>query len=589
MNSVFKKILLVSIVMIGHYAFAAECCDTSKVCTPVISKNFWNPHAFSAYTSRELLMMKGLHHSESSIDTTKTFSVAFEYMQSFDRNCEEVLGRMPFWSGTNTMTIGTHDGLSDVDASQFGMGNVTKEGSITFNPRVQHLGMDMLFYWLQNKEKHGFFAKVKAPLGAMIIDYNLCETPAVLAGAVDTAWSDYPAPKNRPETLTEAFNGGSTETEGIVKSNLHKPIALDRGRISPCKLTAIRLADLSATIGYNVAASDRGFLGIGLKVACPTGNVPTGKYILEPVFGRAGHWGVGGELSAYYNLWENDCSSLDFWLQGEALHLTTGRRPSFRSFDLKQNGQGSKYMLLQFYFPGNPTGTGLAVTTPENPSGMIPSFITQAVNVTTMPVLSEFAVEGSISAMLNFKKDNWKVGVGGEFWGRSQECLSIDMKNAINQNMANLNDYAVMGRQMSEDSRYTDPQVLYFCEPLATIKKSQARVFYPDNNTMNSPPATPNPASSPSELATLLAANPGIEDARLTQNRIPANLKDALDISGAQEPRSLTGKVFAEFGYTWIEHAKTPKLSIFGSAEFADTNSNMVNLWSVGIHGSVNY
>ncbi len=40
---------------------------------------------------------------------------------------------------------------------------------------------------------------------------------------------------------------------------------------------------------------------------------------------------------------------LNFCWQAELLHLIPGRSFNFRSFDLKKNGPGSKYLLLQNY------------------------------------------------------------------------------------------------------------------------------------------------------------------------------------------------------------------------------------------------
>ena len=150
-------------------------------------------------------------------------------------------------------------------------------------------------------------------------------------------------------------------------------------------------------------------MGLGFKTTCPTGNVPTAKYVFEPIFGRGGVWGVGADVMGHYKAWENDAKSkyLDVWFQGEVLHLLPGRQPSMRSFDLKANGAGSKYILLE-HFETFPNGT------------IRPDYTTQAVNVTTLPVFSKFAVEGNIGLMADFHCNNWNLALGGEFWGRTK-------------------------------------------------------------------------------------------------------------------------------------------------------------------------
>ncbi len=85
---------------------------------------------------------------------------------------------MPFWSGTNTMTYGGHDGTTDVDPYQFGVGDVTGIGSITLNAQVVNVGADLLLHMVYHKDKPGFYFTIRAPLGAM-------STTAIVSENVD--------------------------------------------------------------------------------------------------------------------------------------------------------------------------------------------------------------------------------------------------------------------------------------------------------------------------------------------------------------------------------------------------------------------
>jgi hypothetical protein len=594
----------------------AASCDTG--CAQ--SQNLWQPHAFSAYSSRDMMMKKSMYDTQSPKDEWfGTFALAPEYMSSFGQKCGSCknLGALPFWSGTNSMTYGTNDGESNLDAYQMGMGNVVGKGTITISPKVMHVGTDMMLHFKHKKDERGLWFTIKAPIGAMSVNTKVTETIAEnnggfygtdltatanvtgttynnpADGAVDTAFLSYPAVGNRYNSLTEAFAAGE-ENSGEVNSSLHKPIALEFARIiGCCKNVAIRIGDASAALGYTCWANDKGFVDLGVKVSCPTGNVPTAKYALEPIFGRAGHWGLGAESTAHYKVWENEAgtTSIDLWLEGEVLHLFSGRKPSLRTFDLKQNGAGSKYMLLQHYATQDKT---VASTTPTagtdnvNLTAFAPSFITPAANVTTMPVISKFAVEGSVALMADLHHKDWNASIGAEFWGRSRECLSIDACNAVRFNVPNLNDYAVLGRQISEDARNIAASTaadrirnLYLCEPLATVSKSQQAQLasstgtFPANSTLSSFPAT---------------LPDGIVDARVAANRIPAALDEALDIAGAAARRAYTGKLFGQIGYTWNDNRYTPNVALTGSAEFAPANNNTaVNLWSVGIIGALSF
>ncbi|MBI2345080.1 hypothetical protein HYV10_03345 [Candidatus Dependentiae bacterium] len=571
-----NKKLFIALNLISAISFAScdKDCNSSNDCNSCCAQsiNLWQPHAFEAYSSRDIIQKRTFFTNESHRQEGYQgfFSTAVEYMQNFGGKCDTCnnLGARPFWSGTNTMTYGTNNGESNVDAYQFGMGNVTGQGTIQLSPKIQHVGADMMLYFTRRKDERGLFFSVKAPLGAMSIKSQLTEEPVASPDGnpvvkSDDYWLIYPSPAARYQTLTQAWQAGQYSGDEVVSSR-HKVLAITQGRIADCKQTVIRMADLTAVLGYKVYGSEKGFVDIGFKVTCPTGNVPTGQFVFEPVFGRAGHWFVGGEVAARYKVYESDSCMLDgvdFWMQADVGHLFAGRRPDWRSFDLKQNGPGSKYLLIQHYFPGNPTE--------DNPSGRIPSFVTNAVNVTTVPVKSKFAVEGTFAAAFDFYKNNWNLMIGGEFWGRSKECLSFDCCNIVKERVANLNDYAVLGRQVSEVNSSADGSgtttSLNLCEPLAKINKSQDAHLSPDN------------------------LPEGVVSALDAANRIPSSLSDALDVQGAASAAAMTGKLFGQFGYTFKEHHYTPNLSFIAGAEFNAKGDNAVSLWSVGLQGSLNF
>jgi hypothetical protein len=587
-------------------------CDVSQDCAAVcstqcsVSKNLWLPRSFSSNPSLEITQEKNVFQTESNrSEWNGTFSFATTYGQNFGVKCNDCknLGSLPFWSGTNVMTAGNNDGAAGVnlDAWNFGMGNIDVDanglgGTITLNPKVTQVGTDFLLYFTQFKDKRGLFFKIHAPVGAISVDPQMSQNgieavdtnafgPMTTSGTAYTLTyaTTYPSLEDRHKTLTGAFAGGIGQDNSLNGHTANQP-DLKYGRISTCKQTAIRLADLSMSIGYNLFAGEKGILGIGFKATCPTGNVPTAEYMLEPIFGRGGAWGVGGEVMSHYKAWQNDAQTkyLDFWLQGEVLHLVPGRT-GLRSFDLKANGVGSKYILLQ-HFHQEPAG------------GIVADFLQQAINITTLPVISKFAVEGSVSLMADYHCNNWNLAIGGEFWGRSKENLSINVCSAIDLKDVNLNQYAVVGRQASSvnilsgsgtpplqiNTTQTAPgpynPYIILCEPAAKINKSQDQVTLVGGAA--------NLITFPWTSATIPT---GLADATVAANRIPANLTEALDICGAAASKAYTGKVFGQLGYTWNDCHYTPNLSFVGSAEFTNKTNSAVQMWSAGLQGSINF
>lgn len=557
MKNVVRKLrrcLFIIITLQSVVQMNADCvsCDFDDECCQNISQNTWIPRPFLSYCARELIMFQDLDLEDH---WSSMLGVAAEYMHSFGGS-EARLGSLPFWSGTNTMTIGTNNGKSDLDGYQFGLGNVIKEGSITLDPKVTHVGTDVLWYIVQNPHERGLFFQFKVPIGGMIVDTRVCEDFAVLDPSIEEDTCLYPSTELRYSSLQEALTSGFPSKEPDYKF----------GRLFPGRQSSAGFGDIEFVVGYNFVASEKGYMGAGFKVSCPTGTVPDAKFMLEPIYGRAGHWGVGGELRGSYKLWE--CDDWNAYIHGraEALHLTTGRRPSWRSFDLKKNGPGSKYMLLQMYVHNDKLGR-------------VPCYLIPAINITTLPVCSSFSIEGSLAAMLDINKGNWYAGLTAEFWGRSCESLGIDKTHALVNGEQNLNDYAVLGRQIGRDDRFTSPVTLNLVEPCATINRSEDRVL-----------ATGTPPDGPGEPPVLTAEQRlKLKNGTDAKNRIPSKYEDALDITGARAKEVYTGRLVANIGYTWSDHHHAPHVSLFGGVELADSEVKMANFWSVGLLGSLKF
>ncbi|MBM18049.1 MAG: hypothetical protein CL947_03210 [Epsilonproteobacteria bacterium] len=564
-----KRTTLLSFLLVVTFTFQVNCLSKQ------LGKNTWQPRPCSSYGYQDIVMMQPVygsnyHHNQWQISCM----LHPDYMQSFNTLCNNdcSLGIMPFWSQSNIMTIG-NNGVSDtngytsingqvpilalpadVDGYQFGLGNAKTIGELSITPTIKHIGGNFMFYAVYNKPIQGFFLKVKAPLGAMISSLHVHEKNAQFEKNIDEQWVSYPSPESRFNSLTDAWMGASisasSQNEITLKSRLHQSLTLEKGKLFCGKMTSIRLADIALSTGLTLSHSENNFLSFGIKATLPTGTIPLSTYIFEPIFGRAGHWGLGGEITSFYKWQLAESKEFSIWMQTDFLHLFHGRSPNFRSFDLQQNGPGSKYLLTQFYFPSN--------------TGRIPSFVTQAVNLTTLPVISSFDIEGSIACIINYDNNNWNYGLGIDFWGRSCEKITIDCCGLIKESSPNLNDFAVLGRQISENSANI-AEDLFYCEPRARINKSEPRRLVPnmyDNN---------------------------IKDARLSENRIPQNFYEALDIAGASEPQSISYKYITYAGYTWKNNQYSPNLKLVGGVEIAKYGTFKLHSWSIGLQNSLNF
>lgn len=581
-----------------------------KKCDPScsISKNTWIPRSFTSSSFHTILLQNQRFYQSNDQGWCRVLLGTSEYSQNFGQkwNSCKNLGAMPFWSGTNIMTVGNHDGDADLDAYQFGLADIKREekegkttlGTIALNPEVRHVGTDIIFYAAQKKEKPSVYFKLEVPVGAMMIDPKLTEpikaepdgqfsfhqkTHNPNSTEIAYQFVEYTPPARRYHSLSHAFFGGTTDF--YLEGDSGKPIRLRKGRIAAFRQTDIKVADITMSLGYNPIVNDDGILGVGFKASFPTGGTPTADFMLEPIFGRAGAWGAGLEVMGLYKAWFNDGETkyLDILFSGELLHLFPGIKPNFRSFDLKQNGPGSKYLLVQYYQTTYQTRDLLPTIQFTHSYDIQP-----AVNITTMPVISQFAAEGSLAVMADFHSNNWNVGIGAEFWGRTAEQLEIDIRTALELRLQTLSDFAVLGRQLSSyrinGLNAGGPNGIletFYCEPLATIGKSQKAVVLvgdPSDPAVQNDPSLMIPAVLPK----------GIEDGRFIKNRIPGNVNDALDIEGARANRVFTGKLFGQMGYMFKEHCYCPTLLVVGGVELSNDH-NAISCWSLGLSGSINF
>lgn len=471
-------------------------------------------------------------------------AIAGEYQKSFKNDCNAIisccksLGSLPFWSedNSNVMTVGDNSGTYNLDLYQMGMGPVTTNGAISLNPTVYQAGADFFLYLGAQKTERGFFFKLHGPIGVFGMN------PRFVTPDEDTVSSvAYPAGalNNTPNTTVAApYDTVQGAFQGDKGTGFLKPMV--KGIINGCRTSSAKFGDPEFTLGYNVYADEVKHLGIGFRFSAPTGNKPTATYILEPIFGRAGHWGAGAEIIGHWRCWESDTDDkyIQLTFDGDVLHLFNAQ--FLRSFDLAGNGPGSKYLLLARY-----SGTAFQ------------NEITNAINITTVGVNSSFAVEGNFALVADFHWYNWSFALGYEGWGRTCEQLSID---CACPGSVNFNDYAVLGRQTPYNPN--DGDALNLCQPTATISESE-------NFS--------------------LTATTTILDATNSDNRLAYQAKEALDIDGQRARSAYTSKPFAQLQYTWRDSDYNPYLGVSGGAEISNGTfkNSAVSFWNVGVQGGI--
>lgn len=503
------------------------------------SQNLWQPHAFSISMAREILLEKPAWNSEYDTEGWfGTFGVGFDYMKSLgaSNNCQlkkccTSIGAAPFWAAnkSNQMTVGDNSGTYDLDAYQMGLGPITTSGTIMLAPTIYQTGGDFFLYVGSNRTKKGFFAKLHGPVGITSVDTRISSEGGIIPQSYPVneleAGEEIAAPYTN---IVEAFQGGL---------NAGDLLPLRFGTIVFKRTSEGKIGDIIGALGYNFYADERKHIGAAIRFTAPTGNRANAIHVLQPIFGRNDHWAVGGELMGHWRVWQgqtcnqDDEAFLDIWFDGAVDHLFHSNQ--MRSFDLRANGMGSKYLLLANYA-----------------NNIYQNEITNAVNITTIPISSSFSVEGDFALMLDYHSGAWSFGVGYEGWGRTCEQLSI---SCCNSNPINFNNYAILGRQNIVNN---------LCQPTATISTSE------------------NVSTTPS--ATLLdATNPA--------NRLPGTAYEALNIEGQKAHAAYTNKAFGQIAYTRKDFSCNPYIAISGGAELSSKKNSAVNFWNIGLQGGINF
>jgi hypothetical protein len=334
--------------------------------------------------------------------------------------------------------------------------------------------------------------------------------------------------------MTQAFAGNLAGGQEASQGDF---VPMAYGLIDGQQSTGAKFGDLEMTAGYRFISNDDNSLSVAVRASAPTGGQADGVYMMQPIFGRGGNWGLGGYVDGHVKVWEgNNENCFCIKLMANAMHLFNA--DTVRSYDLTANGNGSKYLLVSTY-----SGT------------VYSSEIANLINYSTLASSSSFGVEGDAVVSFAYIARGWSVDLGYEFWGRSSETLTITGDFAEQA-------YAILGRQTIYDNDGTASSVGALCQPTATIAVSEA---WAGNN---------GAATATLPLASAAANRIAVAD---------------LDVTGAQQDTSLSSKVFTKVGYEWADSDYCPHLGVMGEFELSNSNNNALPQWGVSVVGGVSF
>lgn len=409
-----KHICYLSIVLfIGNMLLITSNADAL---TQV--KSFLSPRPQTTNAARELVGWQSyinLPVYEPLCGNYGSLTITPEYTQTF--RAQEIT---ELFFSTDQLTFSgsrvTDRGEDDILADYFGL-PTDFESCVIFFPQARSGILDLNYYVGLDSWHHGFYFRSHTSLVYMRTDMGLCERviePGSLNYPAGYASSTLITPATMNATVAEAFKG--VQSVGDIEP-------LRYGKIG-CPQARTTLADIHYVLGYNTIREETHHFGINLRLIVPTGNKPTSFYLFEPMIGNGGHWEFGFGLTGHSLLWENKSTDKSWSIYGD-LNLThlfnTWQR---RSFDLKNNGPLSRYILIEEI--GTPVVAGLTVGG-EAAEQQYHGVTLPAVNATTLDAQINIGLQADLVLKLSYQQNAYTFDIGYNLWARTAEKIGCRM------------------------------------------------------------------------------------------------------------------------------------------------------------------
>ncbi len=425
----------------------------------------------------------------------------------------------------------------------------TFSGRVELKPKVTNLILDFNARLNLETVNCGLYFEVGAPVVWTRWNMNLEEFDAEQPGNISiNAASAGNSPFIAPapvDTIIAAWRGEIDGVLNFVSTNETPPGDLTEAiTIDPMRFAKINgrqkkhgIADVKFVLGRNYICTENGHLGLEFRVTAPTGNTPKGEFVFEPIVGNGHHVGIGAGMSAHVMLWDAcGCGdhSISLWADGVVYSLLKNKQ--VRTFDLKKNGIGSRYLLFkQFNAAGNFTDT------------LVPG-----PNVTTLPADVKIKVMGEFVLIFDYQWCDITLDIGYNLWGRSREGITIIRHIPPNT-------YGLLGGT-------------------------------PIDNFLPTGGINPNlPANRTNSTVTINGTNStALGDGPVLGPAVPVFITtNDLDARAAEAPSALTNKFFAHLGYTFEGCNFDFFMGVGGEVEFSGIRNNAFDQW--GIWGKLGF
>ncbi len=554
-------------------------------------QTFYLPRSQAVNAVRELVGWQSAIHQAGKDYWYGSVSGTIEYDRSFrnDKLADFFFGnRQVRFSGSLVPDRKPRDILADYFGLPFCF-----ESTVCFNPCISNVVFDLDWYQGFDSCVPGLYLIMHLPMVHSKADLHMQET--VIAGVDDMCAQTtfYPAGymgsvrverEDMNTNVRQAFTG--LHTVGELEP-------LKFGRIFGREVRS-RIAELQLTLGYTFLLSDWYHLGLGLRVALPTGNRPDMVFLLDALVGNGHHWELGGQLTSHVKVWESESMrhAIGLYLDANITHLFADTQN--RSYDLAAHGTGSRYMVLQEFAPHS-TDLQLSTTGPAAPYQSI-GHLFPAINVTTLQSSISIPVQADVVLKLAYQRDDgFEFDVGYNLYARSAEQLGCRQKLPEHRYVAK-GDAQVYGFNTAQE-----PIRLGVSQHNATVYKAQesgnfiGAAAYRNVNADNPVLAFDSTGAAINQLNATDAADLGIAQAQINTSNPTLFISDEdINECSALVAHAISHTLFVHANKTWWIDTETlaPFLGGGISTELGGgclQNNSALSQWRIWLKGGLSY
>jgi hypothetical protein len=167
--------------------------------------------------------------------------------------------------------------------------------------------------------------------------------------------------------------------------------------------------DVEVALGYTYIQDECNYISLNARGIFPTSNRPEAIFLFEPCTGNFHHYEVGFGILAGSKLWYCDNNkTLHGFVNANLYHVCKTKQK--RTFDLLDNGPGSRYLLFKKF----------------DSTGHYAGEIVRGPNILTLDINTHNMVHGDAVFMLDYNQRGFNWNIGYNIWGRTRDEITLN-------------------------------------------------------------------------------------------------------------------------------------------------------------------